>query len=347
MVAAAAVVACARDPRYPEFVRFPSVTLNLGLPNPDTHYSFACLDGAHRYRIHGNRGSAHVFAVEVWAGHVEDLTNSRVFSSSCDWRVESNGEIEIVLSTDEQEGNWLELPPGPGWVWVRQVHYDWETERPGVIVIEREGAEYPPPVTVPDLREQLHFIEPFLRSWDTAQAGLAGLARAATDTIPFGRGLTIDGTNLEQTGFMGQYYGMAAVNCEAEQAIIIEVVPPRCRFWGFHLGTEYTTAAVEWDARQSSINGHQAVLDDDGVFRVVISQRDPGVPNWLDPGGRTSGLLIAGRYLAPESVPDPQLRTVGFDELGTALPATTPRITPELRRESLRRRMLSLRQVMV
>ena len=46
----------------------------------------------------------------------------------------------------------------------------------------------------------------------------------------------------------------------------------------------YATVSVLAN-RQSSLNGHQAVLDPDGVFRAVISARDPGVPNWLDTGG--------------------------------------------------------------
>ena len=41
---------------------------------------------------------------------------------------------------------------------------------------------------------------------------------------------------------------------------------------------------VDWVNRQSSLNDAQAHIDSDGRFRAVISQQDPGVPNWLDKG---------------------------------------------------------------
>ncbi len=44
---------------------------------------------------------------------------------------------------------------------------------------------------------------------------------------------------------------------------------------------------VDYARHQSSLNGHQAVVDDDGTLRVVIAHKDPGVANWLD---TTAGL---------------------------------------------------------
>jgi hypothetical protein len=120
------------------------------------------------------------------------------------------------------------------------------------------------------------------------------------------------------------------------------VTPPVAPYWGIQLVTHYWEA-LDWHQRQTSINGHQAQVDDDGVFRAVIAHSDPGVPNWLDTAGRRGG-LIAARYFRAESTPVPTLRTVPLAKLRDELPASTPAVTPEQRQESLRGRALSVRR---
>jgi hypothetical protein len=95
--------------------------------------------------------------------------------------------------------------------------------------------------------------------------------------------------------------------------------------------------AVEYATHQSSLNGHQAALDRDGVFRAVIAHEDPGVPNWLDPAGNRQGTLTA-RFLNAEAVPEIGLRKLPLAELHAALPADTPAVDVAARSESLARR---------
>ena len=77
--------------------------------------------------------------------------------------------------------------------------------------------------------------------------------------------------------------------------------------------------------------------DTDGLFRAVISVDDPGVPNWLDTAGRYKG-VVQGRWYQASSAPTPRLKRVKLAELRDHLPADTPRIDHEARRESLRAR---------
>ncbi len=70
-----------------------------------------------------------------------------------------------------------------------------------------------------------------------------------------------------------------------DEALILEVTPPECHFWNIHLG-DYWGQSLDYTYRQTSLNGHQAVLDSDGVFRAVVAHRDPGVANWLDTAGK-------------------------------------------------------------
>jgi hypothetical protein len=52
-----------------------------------------------------------------------------------------------------------------------------------------------------------------------------------------------------------------------------------------------------------------------GSFRIVISQQDPGVPNWLDTGGHRRGTMF-WRFLLPKEDPEtPRCRVVPVTEV--------------------------------
>ena len=115
--------------------------------------------------------------------------------------------------------------------------------------------------------------------------------------------------------------------------MIVEFPVPRCRHWSVSLA-DFWWQSLDYASRQSSLNGHQAESDADGVFRGVIAHRDPGVPNWLDTTGYTEGSL-AVRFLLAEAPPKPSLRAVPFAALHDELPAGTRRVTPAERAATL------------
>jgi hypothetical protein len=118
-------------------------------------------------------------------------------------------------------------------------------------------------------------------------------------------------------------------------------VPPL--YQGFHLANLWGES-LDYANHQSSLNGHQAALDADGVFRAVVSARDPGVANWLDTVGHREGSLIYRLNIA-DSAPYPETRVVPWSGLQRELPADTRRVAPleraaaiDRRREHVRRR---------
>ena len=137
-------------------------------------------------------------------------------------------------------------------------------------------------------------------------------------------------------GLRGQAYGLGHFRCAPDEALIVEFRPPPCRMWSVQLSGWYWES-LEFAGRQTSLNGSQASLDPDGVFRGVVAHRDPGVHNWIDTEGHSEG-TIALRYLFPDHVPQPTLRTVPLAKLSSELPAGTRRVGPEERREMLERR---------
>ena len=89
-----------------------------------------------------------------------------------------------------------------------------------------------------------------------------------------------------------------------DEALLIEVEPPQALYWSVALGNHWWET-IDYANHQSSLNGFQAVLDDDGVFRTVVCSRDPGVTNWLDNGGHRQGPMIF-RWLRADSTPCPR-----------------------------------------
>ena len=93
------------------------------------------------------------------------------------------------------------------------------------------------------------------------------------------------------------------------EALILETeLPDECRYWQALVGDD-RFCTVDWVNRQSSLNDAQAWIDTDGRFRAVISNRDPGVPNWLDKADYPWG-VIQMRFYRASSYPVPTMRKV-------------------------------------
>ena len=114
-----------------------------------------------------------------------------------------------------------------------------------------------------------------------------------------------------------------------DEAMIVEAVPSLAVYWSLHIGN-FWWESLDYAARHTSLNAHQAVIDDDGVFRAVVAHQDPGVPNWLDTMGHTKGPLLF-RWVVAEHGPETVTRVVPFDEIHNYLPASTATVTPDER----------------
>lgn len=319
------------DPEHPQLVRYYSTFLQWGMANPDCVYLYAAVNGEGTYRIHGTRGSARLLDVQTFNGHMAELPNYRPLETRSDFEIGDDGALEIVLSREESGPNWVPLREDTSWLFVRQYFYDWNTEQPADLVIEKEGAVYPPPPpTVEDSGARLAQLARWLRNGPGVLHTFAETFTSTPDeTVVF---------TPDPVGMEGLFYGRGHFACRPDQAVIIEVAPPGCLYWSFQL-LNHNWESLDWHHRQTSLNGHQAHLDDDGTFCAVIAHTDPGVPNWLDPAGHTYG-LIGGRWLRADANPSASLSVVPLADLREHLPPGTPTIEPAERQAALRARML-------
>ena len=94
---------------------------------------------------------------------------------------------------------------------------------------------------------------------------------------------------------------------------------------------------TDWYNNQSSLNGTQARVDRDGIVRMVVADKDPGVPNWLDTAGYLSG-AVQGRWTDCSATPIPAVRKVALADVRKSLPQETPAVTPVQREQAIRER---------
>lgn len=335
---AAGITVCVAhdDADTPEFGRMVENRMSWGMDNPDCLYVYSRIRGDATYRLLGNRGTACHIEFQVNTGHFGDgnFTGWKAIAamSGDELVTAADGGFELGLGGKPQGDNWIPLAPDASFILVRQYFNDWERERPAALEIERIGATLPPPRYPPErLASQLDLLMTWLDAGARCWADLgAGIASAEPGPItPF---LPPD----DAAGLKGQAYGMGSYRCAPEEAVVLEVTPPPCRLWSLSLADWYWQS-MEFAARQTSINGSQAAIDDDGAVRAVIAHVDPEVPNWLDACGFERG-TVAVRYLLPESVPTVAYRTVPLAALREHLPSGTPRVTAAERSEQLARR---------
>jgi hypothetical protein len=122
----------------------------------------------------------------------------------------------------------------------------------------------------------------------------------------------------------------------------VEVEPPEGIYWSFSIGNPWWET-IHYGRHQSSLNAHQAVEDSDGLVRVVLCERDPGVANWLDTAGYSNGPIIL-RCVRTKTAPTPSTRVVPFGEIHAQLPSDTAMVTAEERASIITARRNAVRE---
>jgi hypothetical protein len=310
--------------------------LKWGMDCPDAAYTGAALRGDATYVVRGERGTVRYLGFQVMSG-IESSVN--VVADDLD--MGPDGSFELTLSAESQPGNWMALSERSSSLVVRQFFYDWEDERPARLDIECVGpvppAPPPEPLSAAGVARQMvaigEFIEASIAFWLDVEDG--GRAQGV-NVFRQPAALTAMGAAAENVSVWGSW------ELDDDQALVIEVTPPEALYWSVSLGNHWWET-IDYANRQSSINGHQAAIDDDGVFRAVVAQRDPGVANWLDTAGQRQGPMIF-RWLRADGAPVPATRTVAFDELDRILPAGTARVDADQRRRTIAGRRAAVRR---
>jgi hypothetical protein len=242
----------------------------------------------------------------------------------------------VLLSAEKPKGHrgdWWELRPQASRLMIRMVSADWAKEQAPTLSIERlDKPAARPRRSAADLETRLRALPGMVDMMALMFVDHVEKLRADGYVNKF---KTFDIASAG--GLAGQYYYEGPYDLADDEALIVESdVPKVCRYRSLILTNElYET--TDWYNNHSSLNNAQAPADNDGRLRIVVSTKDPGVPNWLDTAGHAKG-LIQGRWMDCDSQPVPTATKVKLADVRKHLPADTGTVTPQQRQQIVRER---------
>jgi len=307
-----------------------------GMECPDCIYTRAVLRGGESYRLFGNRGTARYVGLQTMNG-IAATANELVD----ELEVDHDGNFDVVLSASEQtgrSGNWMRIEGDHPTLTVRHFFYDWDTEAASSLRIERLGdaVEAASRPVDPDVAVTRQLVA----LGDFVQDNLAFFLQFGAAAPPNGFLPPIDRTDIgaaaENRPVIGRW------ELRPDEALIVEVEPPEGIYWSFSIGNPWWET-IHYGRHQSSLNAHQAMVDSDGMVRVVLCAGDPGIANWLDTAGYSNGPIIL-RCVRTKTAPTPTTRVVPFDAIRAELPLDTARVTSEERISILAARRRAVRE---
>jgi hypothetical protein len=304
-----------------------------GMDCPDCIYTGAPLRGGETYRLWGNRGTARYVGLQSMAGMA---SSANVLLDELE--LGPSGEVELVLSADHHKGNWLPIDEHATTLVVRHFFYDWDTETASSLSIERLGTKAGRTEDRPLEDPRAVVARQLVALGDFVEANLEFFLQFSRPETPNGFLPPLDGTAMGAAAESRPVIGSFELG--PDQALLLEVTPPEGLYWSYSLGNPWWET-IDYGRHQSSLNGHQASVDDDGKVRAVIAHEDPGVANWLDTAGHGSGPVIL-RCVRTETAPVPETKVIRFSDIAGSVPPATRRVSPEERRAVIAARGLAV-----
>ncbi|MFR9752334.1 hypothetical protein ACL02S_15030 [Nocardia sp. 004] len=313
-------MAWAYERDFPFFVQSTGPYTKMGLDNPDTLYFHSYLRPDAEYVVTGTRGTTRDLSFQVLNGDYSpvDVPDSLTAFDDRAFEIDAQGRYELRFGPGAARPGYVHLGSDAAMLVVREVYSDWATEKPGTIRIQRVdkiGAA-PPPLTKDLL---------------TKRYGVAGkmlVSRLRTFlAFPewFYLNLPVNTmTEPRQTpgGLSTQFSSVGHYDLDDGQAMIITVPKSDAPYQGFQLGSMWYLS-LDYINHQTSLTADQAQVDPDGMIRLVVSERDPGLTNWIERTGHARGYLqLRWQRLSREMKPDdgPTVDIVPVAELPERLP---------------------------
>ncbi|MGW6378309.1 hypothetical protein ACWFRB_19830 [Rhodococcus sp. NPDC055112] len=323
--------AWATEKTHPTFIQGTGPYMKMGLDNPDTLYFGARINGDAEYVVTGKRGTTADLSFQVLSGN---YTNANVPGSVTafddrELHIEDDGSFEVRFGPGPADGrpNYFTLAPDSSQLVVREVYSDWSQQR-GTIRVDRVDRIGVPGDALTKEETEKRF----------ARAGKALVSRVKT-WLQFPEWFylklpvnTMTEPRLTPGGLATQYSSVGHYELTDDQAMIITVPRSDAPYQGFQLGSLWYIS-LDYTGHQTSLNNAQAQVDPDGMIRMVVSERNPGVTNWIETVGHPRGYLqFRWQRTSREFTPadGPTVEVVNLDEVASKLPFHEQnKITPE------------------
>ncbi|MEX1007612.1 MAG: DUF1214 domain-containing protein [Acidimicrobiia bacterium] len=298
--------------------------------NADAIYHQALIRGDRAYRVTGTRDREAYISFTIHGRDPAGGINGPILADLNDrqFDVDPDGNFELILSPDERPGNWIRLDPEARTVLVRSYFLEQTSahNNPDIRVwLQIEPIDDPgpaPPIDDATLAQRMLDTIAFVRA---TSIGVRVFGEANPAPVPFvgnvpnsvGTPWSFRNTGIAAAGAVDIFYSSGTFDLGPDDALVMEGTMPDCDFanlvlWNPHMQT------LDYRSRRSSLNSAQMELGPGGEYRLVISERDPGVANWLDTGGHRRGTMF-WRFLLPKEDPEtPRCRVVPVSEVSSS-----------------------------
>jgi hypothetical protein len=262
--------------------------------------------------------------------------------SGGDLVLESDRSFTITVDSDPADArpNHIRSAPEAHEFYIRDVMLDWAKDEPNQLSIERLGD--PPSTPLLSEDEQAELTASFmLRFAEFTQKITGGMWRAPSND--FGLAYSADkGGALRKQVYIGGNFQL-----DEDQAMVIDVSDGGAAYFVVPTGNIWGTT-FDLVNHTSTLNKAQSVPNADGSYTFVLSRKDPGVHNWIDPCGMSQGILTLRMAEFPGGRPSDDLsaksRVVPLSSLRYELPAETKWVSASERAEQLAERAASYRR---
>ena len=301
------------DPDFPRFYRLTTDTLKIGGDNPDNLYMNATIRGDREYVIRGRRGSvsylsfgtkANRFAIDGKMASTGELEDAAM-------QIADDGSFSIAVSREPREGNWLPMQDDSSMLLVRQTFLDRGAEDPAELTIECLDRPARPALADPAaMTRSLAAASAFVTQTAKAFAGWTEMFMEEPNAL-----LPRDQSIFQNVGgdpnihYLHGYWDL-----KPGEAWVIETEVPECRFWNFVLQNWWMESADYTVIPHAYLTKQTARIDGDGLLRIVVAERDPGIGNWIDTTGHRTGTALL-RWISADRHPIPRCRVVPLDNL--------------------------------
>ncbi len=303
------------DPTQPAFLPMLESVRFLGASGPDIDYDVALVEPGVRHRITGRRGGASFVGIAIY-GHAGERGASGIV-----------GSIDVDDLADDSGTFAYEFQhPDAARVIIRQYFHDRSTQPAGSWHIER--------LVDVDAAGRAHTASPTALP---TTAGMAARVQNAAESLRWNAQLNrLWSPELRTTPntFVRQppeeivaaitnpdvTYAFSWWRLADGEALVIDLEPPATRYWGLQLCDRWFQSYPE---RRSNINDRQIVRAPDAPVRIVISDGDPGHPNWLDTCGHRTGVMFF-RWLHVDPDVLPRCRVVPVEDVAALSPTHAP-----------------------
>ena len=248
----------------------------IGLDNPYTLYFGTRVHTGCDYVVTGRRGTTTDLSFQLLGGEytAENVPDSETAFDDRRLDVDADGSFQ-----------WRFTPKTNAQLVIREVYNDWSARRGTVAIARTDTAGTAPPPLTADLIE---------KRWATAGKQLVQRIKTWLQfpqwfymNIPVN---TMVATRLTPGGLATQYSSAGHFELAPEQALVITLPVSDAPYLGFQLGSLWYIS-LDYINHQTSLNGTQAQADPDGKIRIVVSEGNPGITNWVETVGHRKGFL--------------------------------------------------------